>query len=213
MSRGAPGTVAEIKNAALFAELVGQGGDEIFDMLESPAQTQGMVEKIVRQRKDFAERSESGYPCVRITDLQSEPGDEVSYDMLLAKRIKPVMGDASVEGRGGSTTFAEDKLAINQFVFPWDSGGKMTQKRTRWKLRPLSRVQAVENARAYLAQVKQVHLAGARGDNASDEWIWQPGDPDESEMLVNPIQFQIQVSLMKQLSMLSFVKRCPIGSL
>jgi hypothetical protein len=189
MTTGAPGSVGEIRNAAVFAELVGPGDGDMFDMLSSPAQTQGMVERMLTHRSDFQERSDANHPIVRITDLQTKPGDEVSVDMLLAKYIRPLMGDERVEGRYGTTSFASDKLKINQFVFPWDSGGNMSQKRTRYKLRPLSRAQAMMNARAYLNQLKQVHLAGARGDDASDDWIIPlENDPDINKLLINPLR-------------------------
>lgn len=187
MPRGAPASAAVIANAALFTEVY-RGDGAFFDLLSEPPKTQGMIERMIREGRDFEESTAKGYPVVRITDLATTDGDEVSVDLVHAKNIKPVMGDKEVKGRRGTTTFASQKLGINQFVFPWSGGGKMAQKRTKWKLPALGRAQAARSAKDYLRQLKLVHMAGARGYDDKDDWVIPlASDPDFSETIINPV--------------------------
>lgn len=187
MPRGGAATASTVANAALFAEVY-QGDDDFFDLLTEPPQTEGMVRKMLKEGIDFEMRSSAKYPVVRITDLQNQAGDKVSVDLVHNRVIKPIMGDEHIKGRRGTSSFSSHELAINQFVFPWSGGGRMAQKRTKWKLTELGMAQMTGHARNYLRQLRLVHMAGARGQDAADDWIVPlETDPDYSGICINPV--------------------------
>lgn len=132
-----------------------------------------------------------GAPIVRVTDLEKAAGDEVTVDIFHKLQGLPTMGDRKLEGRGESMSAASHDVKINQGRHMVDSGGKMTQKRTKHNLRQVSR-QLLANDQGYMGRLKdeiaQVHIMGARGDFANEDTIL-PFDTHEefAEIMVNPV--------------------------
>lgn len=128
------------------------------------------------------------YPFVRITDLQSGPGDAVSVDLFNNLSGKPTMGDRKLAGRLMSLSSSSMDIRINQIRGGVETGGRMSQKRTRHDLRRIAKDNLSGwNARLY-DQLAMVHVAGARGSQNDNEWIVPlTTDPEFSDIVVNNV--------------------------
>ena len=74
-------------------------------------------------------------PIQLLTDLESEAGDLVSYDLLAELRMAPVEGDDVLEGKEEGQRFYTDELYIDQARGGVNTGGRMSRKRTLHDLR------------------------------------------------------------------------------
>ncbi|ELT5929841.1 DUF4043 family protein, partial [Vibrio cholerae] len=125
----------------------------------------------VTSNKKGNEQTSPHAPIVRCADLSKSAGDEVEMQIVHGLTKKPTMGDRRIAGRGESLEFADFSLKINQGRHQVDSGGKMTQQKTRHPLRKLTRALLPDYVNTLQDQVTTVHLAGARGDYATDDII------------------------------------------
>jgi N4-gp56 family major capsid protein len=128
------------------------------------------------------------YPFVNITDLSSGAGDRVSVDLFNIIGGKPVMGDRKLAGRMMGLTSSSMEIVINQCRGGVETGGKMSQKRTKHQLQTIARANlAGWNARLY-DQLAMVHVSGARGTQNDGEWIVPlTTDADFADICVNPV--------------------------
>lgn len=134
-------------------------------------------------------QTSADYPVVRAMDLSKGPGDEVTFDLVNPVGGKPIMGGRMAEGRGEKMDLSQDKLRINQTRKPISAGDEMTQQRTPHQMRTLARAQA----QGYMIRLEDqrtlVHLAGARGFDASPEWVVPlDTDVDFPEVMINPVK-------------------------
>ncbi len=128
-------------------------------------------------------------PVVRITDLSKTAGDKVSVDVFGVVGGKPIMGDDDAEGSGTALTNASMDIHIDLTTKVVDAGGKMAQQRTVHQLRNI----AMANLTSYFArlddQTTLVHLAGARGFQASEDWIVPlDSDADFAKIMINAVK-------------------------
>lgn len=191
IAAGAAGSAGVVYNAALFSQ-IWKGNGKFWSRLAGPAPSSGMVKAMLEKGRDFSvETDQEAYPICRITDLQNKPGSQVSVDLVHANTVRPVMGDAEIKGRRGTTTFASQQFEINSFTIGWDGGGKMAQKRTPHNLKSLARSGVMRNVASYLDDLKIVQLAGARGDDTTSGnagWVLPlADDPEFDELCINPI--------------------------
>ena len=127
-------------------------------------------------------------PIVIITDLQQMAGDKVTTDMFRIVSGKPVMGDRKMEGRGAPLRFSSMEVMINQSRFPMDAGSRMTNKRTKHNIRAIVRANMSNYFARLNDQVIQVHLAGSRGHENTEDWnVPLATDPDYAEIMINPV--------------------------
>ncbi|KYN88896.1 major capsid protein [Vibrio cidicii] len=127
-------------------------------------------------------------PIVRCKDLASSAGDTVEMQIVHNLSKKPTMGDRRIAGRGESLEFADFDLKIDQGRHQVDSGGKMSQQRTRHQLRKLARTLMPSYVNTLQDQITTVHLAGARGDYATDDIILPlENDLEFKEIMVNDV--------------------------
>lgn len=188
MPNGAAGSVPYIYNAAIFSDLWRGIDKTFFARLTGPAPSTGMVRRLQEEGRQFSAETDKGYPICRIADLKSAPGDKVQVDLEHAKWIEPVMGDAEIKGRRGTTSFASHEGKINAWTFGWDAGGKMAQKRTPYQLRPRARSSITRNALQYMNQMYLVHLAGARGYDQQKGWVIPLANADNfDDLMINPV--------------------------
>lgn len=128
-------------------------------------------------------------PIVRVQDLSSKAGDEVTFDLINPLKCIPIMGGETAVGNGAKMSFSSDRLRVNQARFPVSAGDTMSQQRTPHQLRQLSQVQAKSTLERYSDQACLVHLAGARGFHDNIEWcIPLASDPRFSKVMVNTVR-------------------------
>lgn len=169
-------------------------GTAVFKGMEKQA---GFFRKMVGKRpteKDAVDtigklQTAPGMPIVEIMDLSQSAGQKVGMDCIDVSTGKPIMGDRNAEGKGTAITFSHMEMGIDQWTFPIDAGGKMSQQRTETNLRNVAKAQAIGKAAKYFDQRTLVHLAGARGDNNSADWVVPLStDPDFAEIMVNDVK-------------------------
>lgn len=180
---------AMIYGAALFAQTQKRAGT--FRNMVGPKPTMNDVtNKLGKLQSDPA------MPIVEIQDLTKTAGDKARMDCIDVATAKPIMGDKNAEGKGTSMSFSSMDVEIDQWTFPVNAGGRMSQQRTPHDLRALARAQAVGLASRYFEQRSLIHLAGARGQSIGSDWVIplqfasgasSGGDADFADIMVNPV--------------------------
>lgn len=99
------------------------------------------------------------------TDLESDAGDLVSFDLSVQLKGKPTPGDNRVKGREENLRFYTDEVRIDQLRHPVSAGGKMTRKRTAHDLRKIAKDRLSDYWAEYMDQITFIYLSGARGIN------------------------------------------------
>jgi len=98
-------------------------------------------------------------------DLESEPGDRVSFDLSVQLRKSPVSGDNRVKGNGENLKFFTDEIIIDQVRHEVSAGGRMTRKRTVHDLRKVAKDRMGDYWAKWMDELMFMYLAGARGIN------------------------------------------------
>jgi len=133
-------------------------------------------------------QTEKGAPIVMINDLASQAGDTVEMDLFHDLNGMPTMGDKKLEGRGEDLSKVTFELSIDQGRKSVDSGGKMSQKRTKHNLLSTAKVLLGNYYNDLNDEIAMYHLAGARGSFTGDGMIIPTDDHEVfAETLVNPI--------------------------
>lgn len=109
--------------------------------------------------------AESETPIQILTDLESDAGEMISYDLLAELTMAPVEGEDNLEGKEEQQKFFTDSIWIDQARCGVNTGGRMTRKRTLHNLRERAkRQQSSWWARVFDEQLF-MYLSGARGIN------------------------------------------------
>lgn len=147
------------RNAALFAESTRQR--TLTNMLtgEAPKGTKE-VGKL---------QTDHGAPIVRITDLQTQAGKEVTVDIVHNLRGLPTMGDRKLAGRGDTMKFASDTIHVNQGRHMVDDGGAMFQSTTDHDLGAIAKKLLSGWYKDLDEETTLYHLAGERGSDMNFE--------------------------------------------
>lgn len=101
----------------------------------------------------------------RKTELESDAGDRVSFDLSVMLRNKPTAGDARVKGKEENLRFYTDEVAIDQLRHAVSAGGRMSRKRTSHDLRKVARDRLSDYWSMYIDEMHFIYLSGARGIN------------------------------------------------
>lgn len=101
----------------------------------------------------------------RMTELENDAGDTITYDLLVQLRQKPVRGDQRAQGREENLRFYSDEIKIDQLRAPVSAGGRMTRKRTLHNLRQNAKDLLSEYWAKYMDELHFIVLSGARGVN------------------------------------------------
>ena len=148
----------------------------------------GAAPSLSGEAKKAKGQTSEGAPIVRVTDLESTAGDEVTVDIFHQLRQKPVMGDKTLAGKGTNLKFASFSLKIDQGRTLVDAGGKMSQQRTKHNLKMTAKTLLSPYYNRLADQISLVHLAGARGDHMDADWILPTeADADFAEIMVNSV--------------------------
>jgi N4-gp56 family major capsid protein len=101
----------------------------------------------------------------RKTELESDSGDQVSFDLSVQLRGRGIGGDDRAEGKQENLRFYTDTVYIDQLRKPVSAGGKMTRKRTLHDLRKVAKDRASDWWAKYFDELFFIYLSGARGVN------------------------------------------------
>ena len=125
------------------------------------------------------------------TDLASDAGDRVSFDLSVRLRQRPTSGDKRITGKEENLRFQTDEVIIDQLRHLVSAGGRMSRKRTIHDMRKIAKDKLAEYWRLYLDELKFIYLSGARGINPEfiegKDYIGHAGnplrDPDPTHIL------------------------------
>ena len=101
----------------------------------------------------------------RLTDLESDAGDTIDFDLSVQLREKPTSGDNRLEGKEENLRFFSDQVQIDQLRKGVSAGGKMSRKRTAHNLRRVAKDRLSDYWSKYIDELNFIYLSGARGIN------------------------------------------------
>lgn len=101
----------------------------------------------------------------RKTELESDAGEKISFDLCVQMRNKPTYGDAKLEGKEESLKFYTDEVIIDQVRHAVSAGGKMSRKRTSHDMRAVAKGRLGDYFARLVDELFFIYLAGARGIN------------------------------------------------
>lgn len=101
----------------------------------------------------------------RKTELESDAGDVISFDLAIQLRGKPTYGDNRAKGNEEQQRFYTDEVKIDQVRKPVSSGGRMTRKRTMIDLRGNAKDRASDYFARFVDELIFIYLSGSRGIN------------------------------------------------
>lgn len=110
---------------------------------------------------------ESRTPIQQVTDLESGPGDEVTFDLLMPMSMEPRIGDQSLDGHEQDMKYYTDKMRIDQVRGGVNAGGRMTQKRTLRNLRREAKRLMKDWWVRLLDELYFIYLSGTIGNGLS----------------------------------------------
>lgn len=115
----------------------------------------------------MARGAEAEVPIQILTDLESDAGEMISYDLLAEMRMAPVEGEDDLEGKEEAQRFFTDTIYIDQARCGMNTGGRMTRKRTLTNLREKAKRQQSNWWGRLFDELLFIYLSGARGINAN----------------------------------------------
>lgn len=101
----------------------------------------------------------------RLTDLESDAGDTIDFDLSVQLRQKPTAGDARLQGKEENLRFFSDQVKIDQLRHGVSAGGKMSRKRTVHNIRKIGKDRLSDYWSKYVDELNFIYLSGARGMN------------------------------------------------
>lgn len=130
-------------------------------------------------------------PIQRLTDLESGPGDRISFDLSVQLRGRPTYGDNRAEGKEEQLKFFSDEVNIDQMRHPVSAGGRMTRKRVAHDLRKIAKGRLSDYWAKFIDEMNFIYLSGARGVNEdfieSTDWAGHASNaiqaPDAGHLL------------------------------
>ena len=117
-------------------------------------------------RKFMGVGEEAQTPLQTLPHLENDAGDQISYDLVMQLKMKPVSGDNTLRGKEEDLKFYTDSLLIDQQRGGVNTGGKMSRKRTIHDMRKIARVRQSEWWARLFDETFFMYLSGARGINA-----------------------------------------------
>ncbi len=115
----------------------------------------------------MARGAEAEVPIQILTDLESDAGEQISYDLLAELKMAPVEGEDVLEGKEESQKFYTDQIYIDQARCGVNTGGRMTRKRTLHDLREKAKRQQSSWWARLMDELLFVYLSGQRGINTN----------------------------------------------
>ena len=116
-------------------------------------------------RKFMGEGENSSMPIQRLTQLENDAGEQITFDLSMQLKMQPIEGDAILEGKEEALSFYTDQVYIDQMRGGVNTGGRMTRKRTLHDLRAVARKRQSEWWARVFDELFFMYLSGARGVN------------------------------------------------
>ena len=116
--------------------------------------------------------ADSNLPIQMLPQLESDAGEQISFDLSMQLRQQPIEGDAVQEGTEEDLKFYSDNVYIDQMRGGVDAGGRMSRKRTIHSLRQVARARQGEWWGRVFDELFFMYLSGSRGTNSS--FIFNP---------------------------------------
>ena len=113
----------------------------------------------------MARGAEAEVPIQILTDLESDAGEQISYDLLAELKMAPVEGEDILEGKEEGQKFYTDQIYIDQARCGVNTGGRMTRKRTLHDLREKAKRQQSNWWARLQDELMFIYMSGARGIN------------------------------------------------
>lgn len=115
----------------------------------------------------MARGAEAEVPIQILTDLESDAGEEIKYDLLAELTMAPIEGEDTLEGKEERQRFYTDSVYIDQARCGVNTGGRMTRKRTLHNLREKAKRQQSSWWARLHDELLFIYLSGARGINSN----------------------------------------------
>ena len=109
--------------------------------------------------------AEAEVPIQILTDLETDAGETINYDLLAELRMAPVEGEDILEGKEEGQRFYTDAIYVDQARCGVNTGGRMTRKRTLHDLREKAKRQQSNWWARLMDELLFIYLSGARGIN------------------------------------------------
>lgn len=113
----------------------------------------------------MARGAEAEVPVQILTDLESDAGEQIFYDLLAELKMAPIEGEDTLEGNEEAQRFYTDSIYIDQARCGVNTGGRMTRKRTLHNLREKARRQQSSWWARVMDEQLFMYAAGGRGVN------------------------------------------------
>jgi len=147
----------------------------------SAALATDVVKKSYFERK-FVGTSENSI-IQRKTELESDSGDRISFNLSVQLRGEYTAGDNRIEGKEENLRFYTDEVIIDQARKAVSAGGRMSRKRTVHDLRAVARQRLSDYWSKFFDELMFIYLSGARGIN--QDFVFPVGWAGHAN---NPIQ-------------------------
>jgi N4-gp56 family major capsid protein len=105
-------------------------------------------------------------PIHMMTDLESDAGEQIVYDLSVQLAMQPIEGDNTLEGLEENLQFYTDNVYIDQMRGGVNGGGRMTRKRTLHDIRTISKKRQADWWARVFDELYFMYLSGKRGTNA-----------------------------------------------
>lgn len=104
-------------------------------------------------------------PIQILTDLESDAGEQITYDLMAELTMAPIEGEDNLEGNEERQRFYTDQIYIDQARCGVNTGGRMTRKRTLHDLRTRAKQQQSSWWARLQDELMFIYLSGKRGIN------------------------------------------------
>ena len=104
-------------------------------------------------------------PIQILTDLESDAGEQITYDLMAELTMAPIEGEDNLEGNEERQRFYTDQVYIDQARCGVNTGGRMTRKRTLHDLRTRAKQQQSSWWARLQDELMFIYLSGKRGIN------------------------------------------------
>jgi len=109
--------------------------------------------------------ADASAPVHMLTDLESDAGEQIVYDLNMQLAMQPVEGDNTLEGLEEDLKFYTDNVYVDQMRGGVNGGGRMTRKRTLHDIRQISKKRQADWWARVFDELFFMYLSGARGVN------------------------------------------------